>query len=350
MEKPTAERRLRFFAFTRLTTLLLIGGLTAAALSAQVNSGGFLAADFAKGQKQSAYPDAGFQRPLLGLTLYGESSGRISYFGQALFTPDEDFTVTDAWVRFALADYLLVRLGLYTVPFAEYNENSLPHQSRLAVRPLHAEYLFPRLWRDVGVMAEGRWSGLTYSAWLGNGPAEAETLAGGQQFRDNNADKAWGLRAGLDLGQGTQVVYSLSRSHPDAGGERALNLQALNLSWRTTEIEITAEYTRARFDAPDLFDEGAGDGYLVQAVVHFSFLIPVISYQKIDYSDGFRGTGFAGAGFPGAGIDVERTRWTVGAVFPLAAGFDLKLEYDVNREPEPSVDDNLLTIQLAARF
>jgi len=343
LEKMTTRNK-------RIHIIVLIFVLTAAVVSAQVKTGGYFACDYARGQSESIFFRDTFLNPLVGIVFSGQASRKINFVSEATLTQGDLVGISQAWARMALADYISVRLGLFIVPFGQYNENNLPHQSMLINKPLNAENLFPFRWRDVGAVAEGKFSGILYSLYIGNGLAEKEYLNAGQQFKDNNKDKAWGGRFGLRLDQGFDAYYSLYRGKFDDANTRNLVLQAVNFSWKTELFEFSSEYTKADIANPDGFSNGKADGYYIQISSYFSGIQPVASYQRYKYNDDFHGAGFIGSLNPGTGIARKKSRWTLGAVLKLSNNALLKVEYDFNKEIDMELKNNVLFCQLAMSF
>jgi len=343
LEKMTTRNK-------RIHLFVLIFILTAAAVSAQVKTGGYFACDYARGQSESIFSRDTFLNPLMGIVFSGQASRKINFVSEATLTQGNVVDITQAWAGMALADYINIKLGLFIVPFGQYNENNLPHQSMLINTPLNVEYLFPFRWRDVGAVAEGMFSGIMYSLYIGNGLAENDYLNAGQQFKDNNKDKAWGGRFGLRLDQGFDAYYSIYRGKYDDANTRNLGLQALNFSWKTEELEFSYEYTKANIGNPDGFSNGNADGYYIQFSFYFSGIQPVASYQRYKYNDDFHGPGFNGSLQPGTGIAWEKSRWSLGAVLRLSNNALLKVEYDFNREKDIELKNNVLFCQLAVSF
>jgi hypothetical protein len=218
----------------------------------------------------------------------------------------------------------------------------------LVKAPLHVDELYPSSWRDIGLLAEGKWGGIVYSAYLGNGLAEESRLSRSQQFSDNNKDKGKGARVGLSLGDGLEGAVSYYVSKYDQGSERNLVLKGVDLKWLMEGFQLISEYARADLENPSPFPKGKAEGYFVQISFNISGLRPVGSYQKLSYRDPFHGEGFAGS--EGLGIDEEKIRWTIGLVYYASSNVVFKVEYDLNREREQEINNNILLVQMALNF
>ncbi len=316
----------------------------------RVQVGGYLAADYHKSEESGPYPDGTFQNPLLGLLLSGQLAPQVSFMTEASYYNGDRFDLNQAWLGFQASQHFYAKLGLFVVPFGQYNENNLPHQTDTVNPPLNIEYLFPFTWRDVGVTGGGSVSGLEYVLYLGNGLSEGEFLSSGQQFRDNNRDKGWGGRLALALGEGLSVGYSYYRGKYDDADSRDRILQAGTAAWTTSDFYVTVEYNHSRSETPEPFADAVGWGYYIQTAMIWKSFRPVVSYQVLKYDDTFHGPGFEGPDAPGEGIHMDRTRWALGAVFMFAPNAYLKFEYDFNREKDLEIKNDAYLLQVAVGF
>lgn len=311
---------------------------------------GYLSFDFAKGQEESDVSKGTFQNAQLGLILSGEIARKINYLSEALVHTDSKVEIEQAWLGLQPSKSFQLKLGLYLVPFGRYNQFNRPHQTMLINPPLIVDYLFPVRWRDIGILAEGRISIFFYSAYLGNGLSESQTLNGGQQFRDNNANKAKGLRLGAFPSRGIEVAYSCYKGKFDDQNRRNLFLQGVDLKWEANGIQICSEYYKAHIENPEDFPSGSAEGYYIQASFEIKGLLPVVSYQKIKYADEFHGQGFVGSMNGGKGISIMRNCWSLGLVCFISGNVLIKAEYDMNREEKQEKRNNVLSAQAAFSF
>ncbi len=316
----------------------------------RISVSGYLAGDFAKSQPEGPYPRGTFHNPLLGLLLSGQPGPRLTYQAEVAFSGGDRFDIRQAWLGLQTASYLDLKLGLFVVPFGRFNESNLPHQTDTINLPLNIAYLFPGTWRDIGVTANGSISGLQYAAYIGNGLAEGEDLTRGQQFQDNNRNKAWGARLGFELEGGISADYSYHRGKYDAADSRNQIMQAAAAAWTTQDFYLRIEFDHARLETPDEFDDGEAWGYFIQTAMIWRNFRPVASYQVLDYEDAFHGPGFAGPDTPGDGIAQKRTRWALGAVISFAPGAYFKFEYDFNREKDQEIENDMFLFQVAVAF
>lgn len=310
---------------------------------------GYLSFDFVKGQKESDAPDGTFQRALLGLFLTGDMTPNLDYLAEARFKDESRVEMEQAFLRIRPSQNFSVKLGLFLVPFGRYNTSNRPHQTVLVKAPLPVESLYPLSWRDIGLLVEGRWRGLFFSAYLGNGLGEGQSLRAGQQFTDNNKDKGKGIRGGLSLSQALDVGFSYYSGRYDEKNERTLTIEGVDLSWEAEGVYVLAEYIKADMDNPSDVEKGKAEGYFVQAAFDMGQLRPVGSYQKLTYRDAFHGEGFDPE-LGGNGIEEEQSRWTFGIVYFATANIFFKIEYEWNREKGAEVKNNLFLFQLALSY
>lgn len=318
--------------------------------SAQGKINSYLSFEYIKGQAESNISQGSFQNAQFGLVFSGEISQRIGFFSEIRFKKDNTVEIEQALLRLKSSESFSLQLGLYLVPFGKYNQSNRPHQTALIEDPLHVERMYPSSWRDLGILLEGKFSGLLYSAYLGNGLSESENLNGAQQFKDNNPDKGKGVRLGLALSREIEVGYSHYRGKYDEGNERSLVLQGWDLSWSARSFQFLAEYSKANLENPENFGKGKAEGYFFQLASNVDNLQFVVSYQRAKYQDPFHGKGFIRPDYAGVGISEEKSRWALGLVYLIAQNVFFKLEYDFNREKEFELKDNTLLAQIALSF
>jgi hypothetical protein len=317
-------------------------------LPAQARIIGYISLDFVKGLGQSELPKGSFQNSQAGLLFFGEITPGVSYLTEVNLKPEGTFDLEQAWVSLGTSEKFSLKMGLYTVPFGRYNQSNRPHQTIMINPPLNVERMYPSLWNDVGILLEGRTRRFFYSAFLGNGLSEDESLAGGQQFKDNNKDKGMGGRLGFVLSQGFEMAFSYYRGKYDDDNSRDLSLQGIDLFWYLEGVLVHSEYSRARMDIPG--DTENAEGWFVQVALDMGQFRPVVCYQSLDYEDSFHGPGFVSPDVPGIGIFEKKRRWAFGIVYNAAQNLLLKLEYDLNREEGIELDDDSLSVQVAFSF
>ncbi len=345
---------------TFLSVNIILFVLCAGMLSAQtvpqnpqLQIKGYAAADYAKSQEEGPVYDGSFGNPLLGLVFSGQLSQKVRFMAEASYYSSYSGSVLDlnqAWVGVDTSQYFNLKLGLYLVPFGWYNERNLPHEQLYINFPLNIEFFVPLTWRDIGIAAGGRALGLDYSAWFGNGLAETGTPDGGQQFKDNNANKGWGGRLLWAPEQSMGFGYSYYRGKYDDTNSRYRTMQAANAYWITNDFELVFEYTFNKSENIPDYAAGKGYGYYGHLALVWKNIRPYASYQRLDYDDPLHGPGFEGPESPGEGISVKKTRWALGAVLSLGPNVFLKFEYDFNRESEIELKNDMYIVQIALSF
>jgi hypothetical protein len=339
-------------------TLLLFGWISFP-LSAQteqdqkketaLQTSGYCSFDFLKGQRQSSYHQGSAQNLQAGLTFSGQFEGGWDYTLESRFRSEGAFSLEQAFLRFNFSRAVRIRAGLFLVPFGIYNTSNRPYEQALARVPLIVEEAYPASWREIGLCAEGRIDFLDYAVYAGNGLGEGARLKDGQQFRDRNADKGFGGRAGVHIDT-IELGYSLYRGKVDDRNRRKLILQAADASWKTSNFQILAEYIQAWLDNPSPYGRGKCQGYHVQLFFPFDPVSFVVSRQGIKYKDRFHGAGFLAPDVAGLGIDENRNRWALEVLYAPLPYLIFKVEYDFNREAGPARSDDLLTAQIAFKF
>jgi hypothetical protein len=242
-----------------------------------------------------------------------------------------------------------LKLGCYLVPFGKYNAANRPHQNFFITVPLPQAQLYPESWRDVGVLVGGKWGGLGYSVYLGNGLHEGQDLRDGQQFTDNNGKPAAGGRLSLLLSQGFEVGASYYRGRYDDAGQRNLELRGADISWISQAVLITYEYGKAYLDNPEGYDRGTAEGHFALAALSLGRFTPLVSFQTLVYDDPYHGEE-SSEPVAIAGIAKDISRWAVGLVFSPAPNFMFKVEYDFNREAAVELDNDTLLAQVSVLF
>jgi len=326
---------------TRLPAILLASGLLAAGLHGQVKYGGYLSFEYLKGQEQSLDPRGSIQDVRAGLQASGVVSSKFLFSLEARYWNESQFEIDQAWVGFGPSKAFSIKAGMYIVPFGRWNTASRAHQTLLIGTPLNLAYLYPQTWRDLGVLVEGQASFLSYAVYFGNGLKEADTLAGGQQFKDNNKDKGKGGRVGLLIGREFQFGFSYYTGKYDDLNERNLNLGGFDLAWVTKDWEIWAEATRGTLENPAPFENGVCEGYSIWTAITNGMIQPVGSYQQVKYTDPYHGEG---------GIAIDQSRWTAGVRCVIAKSLFIKAEYEWNNESPVDIKNNILRIQGALAF
>jgi len=334
----------------RLAALFFTGMMTAGTASAQIQMNGYFSMDFLRGQKQSPYAHGSTENIRAGLIFSGQWTPQFSYALEVQTKEAMRLEIEQAWAGFTASETFQLKLGLYLVPFGKYNASGRAFQTSLVESPYPVGEFFPSSWRDLGVLVEGKIGFLQYAAYMGNGLAEGEDLRAGQQFKDNNSDKGKGVRLGFTPSQSLEVGVSFYAGKYDDTGERNLSLQGLDATWTATNFNMKAEYWRALVNNPAPFSQGKAEGFFVQLWLNLGSLSPVVAYEKSKYEDDFHGPGFAAPLQSGLGIFSDHSRWAFGLVYSPHENFLLKIEYDVNREKNLALQDNIFRAQVAVHF
>lgn len=320
--------------------------LGAAGLQGQVKLSGYLSGEYLKGQAESDFALGSYQNIQAGAIATGVVSQKFTFTLEArALTPDTSdfagsrFEVEQALVGFAPSEAFSIKAGLFLVPFGVWNQASRPYETILIGTPLNLQYLYPQSWRDLGLLVDGKFGIFSYSWYLANGLKEADNLSAGQQFTDNNKDKAKGGRLGLNFSEEIQAGVSYYTGKYDDLDQRSLTLEGAHLSWVTHEWQVRAEATRGIIKNPETFADGKCEGYSVWLVMSIAHLQPVGSFQKVKYKDPYHGEG----------ISVDLSRWTAGVRYTMGTSLYLKAEYEWNLET-PKVKNNLVRVQAALSF
>lgn len=317
--------------------------------SVEGETNGYLSFEYSRKYRNAEIKTGTFQNIQIGLIFSGALSPDIGYLTE-LRLRDGKIEAEQALLRFFSSESFRLKLGLYLVPFGKYNQYGRPHETLLIHTPLNIAHSFPSSWRDIGLVIEGRTGSFEYVLFAGNGLSEGMNLNEEQQFIDNNANKGIGGRISWFLGQSFEVAYSYYKGKFDSANERKTVLQCIDMTWSTEDLKVQGEYTRGGVENPSGFSKGKTDGYFIQASFPLQKIHPVVSYQKLNYSDAFHGQGFVSPSVPGMGILFNQSRWAFGVVFVPYPNVLIKLEYDLNKDETIGLKKSALTLQAALSF
>jgi hypothetical protein len=334
----------------KIPTLAALLFFLAATAGAQLRLNGYFSADYFQTLGKKTGNGGSFENPAAGLIISGEWASQFSYALELRTGAEWKPEIEQAWAAWSGSESMRARIGLFLVPFGRLNEANRPFQTMLAAFPYPYGESSPSSWREIGVQVDGRIGVFRYIAYLGNGLAEAATLSGGQQFRDNNRNKGYGLRLSLTLSQELEVAGSYYRGKQDAANLRNLTLLGADLAWTTQNVRCTAEYTRTDVVNPSPFASGRAEGWYVLLGLNFGQLTPLIAYQTSKTTDPFHGLGWMSADAAGAGILADHNRLALGATYAVYANILLKLEYDIQKDTLLNRKDNVLRVQAAVHF
>jgi len=327
--------------------------LASAGLSQEIAApkmGGYFSFDYSQGQEDGLFKNSRLGGLDAGLVLTGQLSDTFSYTFEARFRSESRIEIEQAWLALRLSKSLNFILGDFLVPFGRYNRANRPHETFLVQRPLVFEKAYPASWRDLGLQVSGKLSFILFAAFIGNGLAEAESPDKGQQFGDNNSDKAWGGRLSVQPDQTLDIGLSYYQGKYDDAGTRKLKMLGVDAAWVTVDYSLSAEYIKTDSANPAPWAKGVTEGFFVQLAIKYKDFSPVVSYQKAKQDDPFHGLGWSSPLEPGAGLADTRTRWALGLIYLPVSNIHLKAEYDFNREIGPALKDDLISVQATVNF
>ncbi len=333
-----------------IALFLLSAAAAVPGLRAEAALNGYFSAEYLQGQKESPWAMGSFTNAQAGLILSGRWSSQFGYAFELRTKENMKVEIEQAWAGWSPAEGFQAKLGLFLVPFGRYNRANRPFETLLVDSPYPYGEFPPSSWREIGGLVEGSFGILGYAAWIGNGLAESAFPYGGQQYGDNNKGKAWGARLTGRLSEELELGASYYRGALDAEDERNLTVLGADLGWVTTNVRLTAEYTRADIANPAPFAGGRVEGWHVLLGLAFGAWTPTAAYETSRTRDPYHGAGWAAPATAGAGLDADHSRWALGLAYALHANFLLKLEYDIQKEAGLAVQDNVLRVQAAVHF
>lgn len=354
MGKHVAGGCFRFLSFMRAPRILFALGLLAILINppahAQFKAWGYFAFQYEKGGSQSDFPKGTFGGTQAGLLISGQRGNLFFYGLEIRLKSETEVRLEEAWAALQPSPAFGLKLGLYLVPFGKYNRSNRPHETRLIEPPLHLEALYPASWRDVGLLMEGRFGILNYSGCLGNGLAEADDLRSSQQFKDNNSEKAMGGRVGVFLSPSFEVGGSYYRGKYDDANRRNLILQGADITWDNDTFLFSYEYGKALIGNPEEYRRGESEGHFLLFCLKIGGFSPLASYQKLRIDDPYHGPGFEPGVSPGSGLSSRCSRWAFGLTYAPDPDLLIKLEYDLNKEAEGELKNDVFLVQLALQW
>jgi hypothetical protein len=334
----------------RIIGSILVGLLSCLPAYSQYKLNGWLSAAYEKGKSQSDVPKGTFDWIKAGLLFAGRTSNIFNYDLEIQFKSESRVEIEEAWIGVNPRESFQLKLGLYLVPFGKYNTANRPYETPFIQIPLPQAYIYPQSWRDIGVLLEGRWSSFGYSIYLGNGLAEGRNLPEGQQFKDNNGNKAAGGRVSLKLGEGFEVGGSYYRGKYDTAAERNLKLYSADATWSSQGFLLVYEYDRADIDNPEGYAQGKAEGHFALASLKISDFTALVSYQTLKYIDPYHEWAPLEALPVTVGIAKDIRRWALGLAYSPAPGFGFTVEYDFNREKPFDLDDDIFLARVSLLF
>jgi len=341
---------MRFSRISLVVCVVLGGLLSCPSAFSQYQLNGWLSARYEKGKADSDFPKGTFGWLKAGLLFSGRTANVFNYSLEIQFKSEDRVEIEQAWVGVGSSESFQLKLGCYLVPFGKYNTANRPYQTPFIQTPLPQAYLYPESWRDIGVLAEGRWSSFGYSVYLGNGLGEGRNLPEGQQFKDNNGNKSAGGRISLKLGEGFEVGGSYYRGKYDDASERELKLYSGDLSWGSQGFLLMYEYDKAEIDNPTGYAQGTAEGHFGLASLKVSDFMVLASYQTLKYVDPYHEWEPLDILPDGAGIAKDMQRWAVGLTYSPTPGFAFTVEYDFNKEKTVELDNDVFLARVSLLF
>ncbi|MFH2040935.1 MAG: hypothetical protein ABIJ35_00275 [Acidobacteriota bacterium] len=311
---------------------------------------GYLSFSYGGVTKLSETLKGSFAHPEAGVLLSGALGTNIRALTEFSLVSGSAPVLEQAWIGFGEADVFLVKAGLIPVPFGRYNRINRPYSTLLVEAPLSVQSFYPHRWTDPGLSVEGRLAGFSYALYAGNGLGEAGILNERPALSDNNTGKSWGGRIGLTLFESVEVAYSRHTGPYSDDGDRNLRLEALDAHLFWGSLNVQFEWIRGQVDNPEGYEKGSLDGGYVLLRYGRRGVVPFVSYQMMDYEDGFHGSGFTGEDGPGAGIFSRRRRWAYGLSYRPVSGLVLKLEIDADTDRDTGNRSHAVTFQAALFF
>lgn len=319
-----------------LCVLLVLAASAASAQQAKPEAHGYFAFSFIRGGEEGGPSGGSLEGLGGGLLLTGIFTSRIDYRLEVRSRSVADFALEEAWLGIGWAETLILRAGLFLVPFGRHNLFSRPHENMFIQTPLTVARAYPDGWRDLGLLASGKVSFVVYAVSLGNGLGEDDEGGPVQQFRDNNASKDVAGRLGIRWRPGMETAVSYSRQNFSTDGSRRADFLGADASWITEDFRVAAEYVRVDRDDP-AGGRGIEEGWHIQLAMDYKTVWPTASYQSLKTA-------------PAGGDALRTNRWTLGLAWAVFPGAWLKTEYAWNREPGAETANDLVSMQLAVSF
>ena len=214
----------------------------------------------------------------------------------------EEFEIRFGQVDLRFDEALIVRAGLFLVPFGRYNEYKYPEflskVPRSSTTLTHRE-IIPVAWNDVGVQLRGKWEwaadrNVNWAVYVANGLEQADADPddgvvddGGairsmrKNFRDrNSSDKAFGGRIGLVPMVGVELGLSAYTGAYTVDGEQRLSMLGVDAGYvgHGFTVEFEGVIADQEVSAGDLEKTGFR---ILAAYQVLPWLEPVVAYDQI---------------------------------------------------------------------
>ncbi|WP_224373007.1 hypothetical protein [Hyalangium versicolor] len=283
----------------------------------------------------------------------------LQFFGSAF----QWLNVRYAQIDFRLLrEHLVMRTGIFLIPFGTYNTYSYPHFiTRLPDRPGFFQELIPSPWHEVGVQFFGEWEYapgrvLSYAFYVTNGRVQPDfndpsnpnddgideggSLAffGPTFVEDTNNAKSVGARVAVEVIKGLSIGASAYTGAYTVNGARQLSELGVDTSFQRGPLSVDVEAAYAHQQITD----GALDKWGYAAVVAYrahSMLEPLVAVDEVRLD-----------GQP----QNDRRTWSVGCGFfpfpdkvPTAVG---RAVYGATVHRGEGGTDHRLTVEVAVGF
>jgi hypothetical protein len=271
--------------------------------------------------------------------------------------------VSELFLRYAQLDvrlaeqHLVMRAGLFLVPFGTYNTEVFPRFiSKLPDRPGYFNELVPVAWREVGVQAFGKWEwkpglSLSYAVYVTNGMQQPDPdgpddgVAEGGSIADlenvfeetSNTSKSVGAHVRMEALPGLAIGLSGYTGPYTLNGKRQLSLAGMDLSFHRGKLSLELESAVARQEVTGGALTKWGYYALAAYRVH-SVVEPVLAIDEFHLD--------------GDPEDDGRTFWVAANVFPFPdqiPNAQFKLSYG-NTFYRNGVSQSRFTFQFAVGF
>jgi hypothetical protein len=298
--------------------------------------------------------DGEFDIEELALIISGDLSRKFDYFAEAEVEDGRgEVEVESFQVTYRPAPNHHLVFGLFQVPFGLRNERLRPFRDRLSSRARLREVV-PIVWSEVGISPRGYFdlgptSQVGYSAFLGNGLGEGESIRDGRQLFNENGQLAGGGRINFVPFRNAELGASAYRGNYSEDGKQKLVLLGVHARFGFWKLELEGEYARAELDLPEGFPESDIHSFYAQGGLWLTKkLMAVYRLDRLRYLDAYHGDGFE-PGTAGEGIDDDMLVHNAGLFFNPVGPLILKVEvqfFDHKR----SADDTQVNVEAVIHF
>ena len=292
----------------------------------------------------------------LAIHLSGWVGDQVEYLGEFEFEhggKGDNTFVEQAWMDYWFTHNMALRIGAILTPFNRFDEIHDPLSNPLVTRPQMAREIGVSAWKDVGVDLHGHFRlskqlFFDFDIYSINGLGAGSNLRGSRQYRDNNEDKAFGVRSSFVLSDSYELGMSAYRGAWDDNGDLMLGMIGAHARLRTPLVNIHAEYADALSENTGSVADGEMTGYFIQAVRELNSKLKFVArWGELDYLD----IGSDQGRDPERG-DKDISELALGLTFSPDPRVIFKLEYSINGEGAraEAIDNDQLGLQAAVSF